>query len=594
MPCCFLAKTFVLLENGPRSYDACTMRRIVRLFAALLLVVLIATGWLFWNQPKRVDMAAYVPADSLFYLESNSLVDVARALMNTDAWQSLAPYYGLRADRWQDRWLTYIAKTTGIGSAQNVIAARAQVAFVMLDLNQNTSGDTLEFKSHHALVVETHTSQARMKPIIERLLGDLGKRTYGQPSFELIHKDNAQFLTWTSPDGDRKLVVSFEGSVAIIGNDEQSVSACLAAHRGQRPSLAQQRELEETRVRMQASQALAFGYVPSAKASALFTQTIPLLVGRLPEAIQRLLAAASSSVVGTVGWSAHPFAGGIEDRYSMSLKPAVVARLRSAFASSAQQRPPSWELLPADTYSVTDYNLNDPAGAWETLKTTLSTQVDFVTAVGLGSLEEKALEPYGIDEPDRFLRAIKADLLTARLDFFSERAVVVARIADHRTLKEFVARRLGPHATTEKLVKDDLIVSADQQLSAAFADDYFLLGSPEDLRRCLTARARQATFASSPEELKRVSHFSGIAVKDAPAAVITYTPDVDRSRRFIGAILTLRGSGPLPGASADGERAINALPNAETETRLVSEGFERRTRSPFGLFATLVSFLSSK
>jgi hypothetical protein len=570
------------------------MRRIVRLFAVLLLVVLIAIGWLFWNQPKRVDMAAFVPADSLFYLESNSLVDVARSLMNTDGWHSLAPYYGLKADRWQDRWLTYIARTTGIGSAQDVIAARAQVAFVMLDLNQNTSGDTLEFKSHHALVVETHTSQARMKPVIERLVGDLGKRTYGQPTFELIEKDNGEFLTWTSPDGGRKLVVSFDGSVAIIGNDEQSVSSCLAAHRGQGPSLTQQRELEEMRVRMQASHALAFGYVPSAKASALLNQTIPGLVGRLPEAIQRLLAAASSSVVGTVGWSAHPFAGGIEDRYSMSLKPAVVARLRSAFASSAQQRPPSWGFLPADTYSVTDYNLNDPAGAWETLKTTLSTQVDFATAVGLGNLEERALEPYGIDEPDRFLRAIKADLLTARLDSFSERAVVVARVADERALKEFVLRRLGPHTTTGKLVKDGLIVSADEQLAAVFAGDYFLLGSPEDLRRCMTARARQVTFASSPEDLNRVSHFSGVGVKDEPAAVITYTPDIDRSRRFIKAISTLRGPGPLPRSSADGERAINALPNAETETRLVSEGFERQTRSPFGLFATLVSFLANK
>ena len=568
------------------------MRRLIRWFAIVLLLVLIAALWVWWSRPRALDMAAYVPADSLVYLESNSPVDLAQALRNTDAWQKLAPYYGWKSDSWQDRWLNYLARATGIGSAQNVIASRAQVAFVMLDLTHNISGDTLEFKSHQALIVETHTSPMRMKPVIERLVADLAKRTYGQPKFERVEKDNGEFLKWTSPDGGRKLVVTFDGTVAIIGNDEQSVTACLGAHGGQRPSLVSQPELEDMRVRMQASQALAFGYVPSTKAPELFAQSLPLFVDSIPEAFQVLLAAAAPRVVGTIGWSAHALGGGIEDRYFMSLKPTVVARLRPAFASSAKQRPDSWGFLPADTYSVSNYNLNDPARAWEKLKAALSSQVEVVTAVALGALEERAFVPYGIEEPDSFLRAIKSEVLTARLDVSSEHPVVVAHVADESALKQFVARRFGSHPRTEKLDNDDLIIAADGHLAATLAGDYFLLGSPEDLRRCLLARARQATLTSSSTDLKKLHHFTR-AENEAPA-VVTYTPDDARARSFVNALSALRGPGPPSSTSADVKGTFSALPHAETETRLVSEGFERRTWSPFGLFATLVSFLSRK
>ncbi|HXM36815.1 MAG TPA: hypothetical protein VN920_16585, partial [Pyrinomonadaceae bacterium] len=61
------------------------MNRITRLLSIVLVLPLLIATWLWWNHPKKVDMAAYVPADSLLYLESNSLADIAGALMETDA-----------------------------------------------------------------------------------------------------------------------------------------------------------------------------------------------------------------------------------------------------------------------------------------------------------------------------------------------------------------------------------------------------------------------------------------------------------------------------------------------------------------------------
>src|SRR2546428_12893806 len=121
------------------------MRRISQLFAIALLLLLVAGAWFWWNQPKSVDMAAYAPADSLVYIESNSVIDVAQTIAQTDAWRALGPYLGMNVGRAQDHRLTYIAKWTGMGSAESVIAARAQLAFVMLDLNATGKGDTLEF-----------------------------------------------------------------------------------------------------------------------------------------------------------------------------------------------------------------------------------------------------------------------------------------------------------------------------------------------------------------------------------------------------------------------------------------------------------------
>ena len=101
------------------------MNRILRLLAIVVVLALIAIGWFWWNQPQRVDMAAYVPADSLVYLEANSLTDVAAAITGTDAWQHLEPYLGIKGTKHQSSWLTSLIRITGLGSTPAVIAARA-------------------------------------------------------------------------------------------------------------------------------------------------------------------------------------------------------------------------------------------------------------------------------------------------------------------------------------------------------------------------------------------------------------------------------------------------------------------------------------
>src|SRR5258706_1747326 len=202
----FLQRRFGLLVVSSCSYDACTMNRITRLLAIILLLLLLTAAWIWWNHYQKVDMAADVPADSLVYVESNSLADIAAALINTEAWRNLGPSIGMKSNIRRNNWLTSLARITGIGSTQSVIAARSQVALVMLDLNSTTSDNTLDFKPLAALVVETHTSSTRIKPAIEDLVGAFARRAFGQPSVERISRDNHEFVKWKSPDGKRQIV----------------------------------------------------------------------------------------------------------------------------------------------------------------------------------------------------------------------------------------------------------------------------------------------------------------------------------------------------------------------------------------------------
>ncbi|HEX8748256.1 MAG TPA: hypothetical protein VF717_13865, partial [Pyrinomonadaceae bacterium] len=58
-----------------------------KLIAFAIALVVVAALWLWWNRPQRVDMAGYVPADVLVYLEANNLPEIVQGLSRTDAWK---------------------------------------------------------------------------------------------------------------------------------------------------------------------------------------------------------------------------------------------------------------------------------------------------------------------------------------------------------------------------------------------------------------------------------------------------------------------------------------------------------------------------
>ena len=568
------------------------MRLRRRLLFVILALLILSLVWLWWNRPQKVDMTGYVPADALVYLEANDLPRIAGGLAETDAWRALAEPAGVRSGLGQVRWLSRVVAWTGIGTADAVVLARAQLAVAVFGFDAAEAEGTLKIKPRYAVVAETHTSAWRTRSAIEKRVGDFARRAYGEPRVERKTIDDVEFTTWVAPDGERRIVTALMEGMAVIGTDEDSVRACLAAKRGERPSLAGNGTLADMRRRVGGEDAAAFGYVSAAGTSKLLevaaTVYAPQLTPdpRAQSAAASMLPSLANKTLGAAGWAAHFSSGAVEDRYFLALENGVGARLRSALASA----PPAGEevggFVPANTYSLSRYNYRDPAAAWRGLNAVLSSQFDALGAVFVGRLLESALKPYGIEEPNAFLSAIGPEIATARLDNTGQSTVTIVEVRDEAALKRFVAKRLGPNPRAERIGVNEMLVSKEEKRGAAcFVAGRLLMGAAHQLRRCLEAQAGGRTLAAE-QNFQKAGR--GVATGEAANAV-TYTDDTAAARTFIKALAAQRGIGTGAPGDAALAPALAALAYAVSETTFIDGGIERRTRSSFGQFGTLAA-----
>jgi hypothetical protein len=569
-----------------------TMRFLRKALLILFALILLAAIWIWWNRPQKVDMTAYVPADSLLYLETNDLPNIASGLINTDAWKALAAPAGIRSDLGRIGWLSRLASWTGIGSSEAVVFSRAQIAVAVLGFDAADAGETLKIKPRYTIVVETHTSESRTRYAVEQRLGDFARRAYSDPRVEEKETDGVHFTTWSAPDGERRIISAIKGSVAIVGNDDSAVQACLAVRRNDRPSLKGNAQLEEMRRRVGGNDALAFGYVSPEGAARLLELAGTAYATQISQDPRAQSAAASmlpslaKKILGGAGWSAHLSNGSIEDRYFMALQNGLAERLKTAFASDQQAALTASDLLPANTYSISRYNHRDPSEAWHGFKTTVTSQLDTVLAIVADRLLDAALKPYGIEEPDSFLSAIGSEFMTARLDDTGGSTVTVVEVRNEKTLRDFVSKRLGAKPRSETIGDAQMLVSNNEKRDAAsFVGNHLILGSEENVRRCLKALAEKQTLATANNFQKSLQIVAG----NAPPSVVTFTEDRAPARSFIEAIANQKGARSTPMNQTALENALAQLRYAVSETQLVEGGFERRTLSSFGQFGALAS-----
>ena len=558
-----------------------------RALIALLLLALAVFAWLWFTRPSRVDMTAYVPADAIVYAEADSLPEIFRALTSTEAWKELAPAAGAEAGRgWTSEWMSGFVSFTGLGPSDAVVLARSQVAVAVLGFQAAEESDTtLNFSPREAVVAETHTSEWRVRAAVEKLVGDFARRSFGAQSVERREVEGVAFLVWSEPAGGRRrLVAAIEGSVAVVGNDVAAVRACHDVRRGARPSLAADEQLKEMRERVGGEGALAFGYAPRGSAAKVVEVLAPAFVGNISQEtqVQSVLATVLpqliNQVIGAAGWSARAAGGGIEDRYFLSLPGEIPQRLQSPFAPAAAGVGGTAALLPPDAFQVTLYDFRSPEDAWRGLGAVLSSHVDISRATLITLGLEALLKPYGVERPREFLRACGGELATARLAPASEGKVLVAAVRDRAALREQVLAHLGRGARVERSGDLELLISNDPENgAAAFAGDYLLLGSEEEVRRSIGARQAGRTLreASALADLSR-DFFDG------PAFTRTLTDERESARAFLSNFGGRGGAGRL-------EEALARRGYSLSQTRLAEGGFEKRTRSAFGLFGEVAA-----
>ena len=559
------------------------MKRLRLVLVLVLLAVLAGAAWFWYATPAPVDLATYAPADAIVYVEFGNLADVARTIQHTNTWQAAAPVTGSRAGESNSLYLT--AARAGIGPIESVLFARTQVALVVLGLNTAPEDDTLKVRPELALIAETHTSRWRTKSVMVEAVRRLANSTYGASSCVGPDADGDRFEC-SIPGTGRKLVGFISGTTIILANSDNALRSCLEVRSGARPSISTDSEFLRSRASVSTQQSLAFGYVSSVNSAKLFAWAAPLQMRFAPDnqQLQQLLATSAGKILRGITWTAVPLDGGIEDRFFFLMDPGFVERLQPAFETS-QRDENIWKLVPDTFESLTIYRSREPAAAWSSLNSAVSFKLDAGAAIFFGSFLMSSLSSYGIDNPKEALTALSPPLLTMKPSAGAEGSVLVARVSDEARLRKLLQQRTedGPNPQLLEGLQAD--PDPAKEFAAVFADGYVLLGRTENMRSCLVElRKGQAVIADDKKNVQD-------SARANTAAIVTYANDEARLTSFISTLLLLQGRSLSSEELGKLQSTFGNSSFAETETRLSASGIERKTRSAFGQFSTLISLL---
>jgi len=559
--------------------------------AKLSLIGLIAVflvAWFYWNRPTRTDMAAYAPSDCLAFVESNDLIELTQGVETSKAWKSLSGLVGARPSISANPWLIRLARWTGIGSADTIVLARSQVAIVFTGAEVSEAGPTLNVKPLAVLVIETHTSQRRMRPALERRIEEFARRIYAHP--QLIRKqiDGVDLSEWASPDATRHIVTAFVETAAIVGNDEASVMNCVAARLGKRGSLAAEKNFNELRASLAGSNASVFGFVSKAGVKSLLQAFALYRAGSSADSltVSRLFADTIGNLIDGAAWSSRFVDGLVEDRCSITLAEGVADRLRPSVVPQDRFVLSDLPFVPPEAHAVSLYHLRDLEGFWRELNAVVSSHADFIGAIAARPMLRTLLKPYGIEDPDTFVHSVGPHLVTIRLDDSSP-SVLFAETLDRQSLRKVADKRLGPRPSTETVGDAEMMISTADKWAMSFADNDFLSGPADAIRRCLQAKA-QSQSLSSVDSFRSAHQLVDVSL---PLTVITFTNDQHAAISFVE--LFSQQERPTFSTNATAvDQAVRSLPYAVSVTMLKDRGFEWTSRSAFGLVGSVVVALS--
>ncbi len=393
-----------------------------RIAFVLLLGFAVFVAWVLWNRPTRSDMAEYVPADCLAFIESNDLVNLADHISGTNAWKALAPPIGANSNLMPNRWLARFARWSGFGSSASVILARSQVAVVFTDAQTTQTGTVLTVKPVAALIIETHTSERRMRPVVEKAIADYSSRVIGPTVRQDKQVRGVSLVQWSSQDGTRRIGMTTVGTAAIISNDESLLLRCVHVQRGAMPSLATNQQLITMRDKVASTGASLFGFIPNSGIKPILQAWLLSQPGASDIRLTgvRLFGDTLVNLIDGLGCSSRFTDGGTEDHCFLSLKQGVADQIRGNVVPEVKVHDKTLAFVPADAYSVSIYQFRDADGFWRDLNATVSSHAEPLAAIISRPYLRTLVEPYGIKDADAFARAIGPELATVRFDTASD------------------------------------------------------------------------------------------------------------------------------------------------------------------------------
>jgi len=558
--------------------------RRIRLLLPILVVGLVA-AWIYWSQPHRAELATFAPSDCLAFVEADNASELLAGLEESQGWRALAGPIDAKSNLLINRWLLRVARWVGIGNVDALLLARSQVGIVFTGAQVDETGPTLTIRPLATLIIETHSSQRRVRSALEGHVEEFARRIYGQPQFSRKQIQGADLTEWSSSDGARHIIMGFLDSAAIIGNDEASVVSCLETKRGKRATLAADKFFEDFRSRVNTPDSSLFGFVSKSGVKSIL-QAYALYKAASSEAVNasRLLSDTAGNLVNGLGCRSQFVEGIVEDRCFLALTEGVAEKLRPTMVAQDRLEIGALPFVPPDAYSVSIYHLRDVDAFWNDLNAVVSSHADVISALAARPLLRSLLKPYGIEDPDTFVHAIGARIETIRFEENSP-SVLVTEALDRQSLRKLAAQRLGPKPRAETVGEFELLLSSSDNWGASFADNHFLIGPAETVRRCLQV---QPQSIASIEGFRRSERLVDVSL---PLTAITFKSDRQTAISFVE--LFSEHERPSFSTNANAvDQATRSLPYAVNVTMLKDNGFEWTSRSAFGLPGSLVTALA--
>ncbi|MFN0123662.1 MAG: hypothetical protein ACKV2V_24440 [Blastocatellia bacterium] len=577
----------------------------ILLYLSAPLAALIAI-WLLMQRIPRAAMESYVPESALGYIEINNVPQLVDDFTQTNAWRQLAPVYGLPASL---NWLGSagrMARRTGIGSAETLALARAQLVLAITGIEAHGG----EIRPRLALIAETHTSASRLAAVINDRLPQLAAQVYGQSKRETSDYGGVPVTIYRGPES-RSLLSAQLGSVWIIANHPDAMRACIETRQGREPSLTSNDfHLKAARALLAQNGGAAdhamFAFVSNQGVTRLTRLLASLITSRLTQtspftgAIESLAAEAVAGLSNGAALAADFENGAGVTRTAVLLKPAIATRLQKSIktGSFSPADSPITKLLPAAMANVTVVNVENPAQALDELERVFSTQLgagqSFIIHGLFLYLRESLL---GLKPGEKADAAFSAEIASLRLadgpspgkPAADPGSIMLVAGRDQKRLRALAEQYLANGGAAARPFKNtDIIVSADPRRgAAAFLGSVAAFGAPDHLLWLIREQEQNKLLRQS----EPFSHTDFSFSRSAPLlSFSTAAAETSEALETLARRLDIATTAN-PAARAD---ILRALPLSVSAATLAEQGLRIESRAPLGILPLLIGLLETE
>lgn len=563
------------------------------LLAAVVVIVpgLVLLIGLLSRRPPRVPMERYIPATALAFIEVDSLVDLFDGLTGTMAWRELAPELGLSSQLDDIGWVADLMGRTGLGPAEAVLAGRAQLAVAITGLDAESGstddGPYVRFKPRIALIIATHSDPETAKRLVRDRTSFVAQRIYGkaepQQQEDYLGSDLSIF---SGPTAERKLVAGAAGSIIVLGNQEESVKACLDAINGRVDSLAANKTLKEFRPAVDRNASI-FAFITEGGTEKLAKIGPVLFAGRFTsnperlESLANLFGHMAKQTIHGFLYSAELTDDGVTDRYLTVLAPLVAPEFAEALATT-EPAFDSMALVPPSVEDLTVVGIKSVEQLPDRVLKRLSPKLDLVAGLALREFVLGIRREFGIESADQ-AQSIFGDELTFLRFGGEEPVAMLFRVKNQSRAAELAALYLKRGGMSVSIVNDrgiDVTVSTNPDgRAAALIDGHLVLATERQIGLIIDARGKGL---ASNDRVNRL-----LRERPRSATVISFRASAEDAATMMLAVSELV-------RATDGSRdildrpqiraVIDRLPPTMSFTDFREYGVYTETRSAIGNF----------